>query len=203
MDDMWAIDLGKLDGVKEIYKREPEDWQGSDEEDSEEEEDDEDEDDDEDDDSDDEEEQDRKATKGRPKTAVGKRVPDVPEASEATNEIAQVDDANNESVEATSPFNDGLPSPRPFESLRDFYARTSEQWREILLQDAAKEGQHNNRSTKEVRKGAFERAEEKWWDCREEIRALEDEQEEAGIGEVVSLADRSGADGSGGTGRRR
>jgi len=43
-------------------------------------------------------------------------------------------------------------------------------------------------------------SEEKWWDCREEITNLEDEQEAAGIGEVVTLADR--AEG-GGTGRRR
>ena len=45
-------------------------------------------------------------------------------------------------------------------------------------------------------------AEEKFWDCREEIRELEDEQEEKGIGEVVSLADREGAAGPG-AGRRR
>ena len=56
-------------------------------------------------------------------------------------------------------------------------------------------------SVKEVRKRAFDRAEEKWWDCREEIRALEDEQTEAGIGDVVSLADKAQA--SGGAGRRR
>ncbi len=43
---------------------------------------------------------------------------------------------------------------------------------------------------KEIKTKAFELSEEKWWDCREEITALEDEQEAAGIGEVVSLADR-------------
>jgi hypothetical protein len=41
--------------------------------------------------------------------------------------------------------------------------------------------------------------EERWWDCREEVTALEDEQEAAGIGEVVRLEDREG----GGAGRRR
>ncbi len=50
-------------------------------------------------------------------------------------------------------------------------------------------------------------SEEKWWDCREEITALEDEQEAAGIGEVVSLADRgdagTGGGGGGGGGLRR
>jgi len=58
------------------------------------------------------------------------------------------------------------------------------------------------KTVKELKKDAFAIAEEKWWDCREEIRALEDEQEEAGIGEVVSLADKSGG-GGGGVYRRR
>ena len=55
---------------------------------------------------------------------------------------------------------------------------------------------------KEIKTKAFELSEEKWWDCREEITALEDEQEAAGIGEVVSLADRgeTGAGGGGGGG---
>lgn len=57
-------------------------------------------------------------------------------------------------------------------------------------------------SVKEIKTNAFEMSEEKWWDCREEITALEDEQEAAGIGEVVSLADRAGAGGSGGLKRR-
>jgi hypothetical protein len=38
------------------------------------------------------------------------------------------------------------------------------------------------------------------WDCREEIQALEDEQEAAGISEVVSLEQRGG---DGASGRRR
>ena len=59
---------------------------------------------------------------------------------------------------------------------------------------------------KEIRKRAFERAESKWWDCREEIQALEDEQEAAGISEVVALDQRGGGGGDGaggGAGRRR
>ena len=60
-----------------------------------------------------------------------------------------------------------------------------------------------NKSIKQVRKGAFERAEEKWWDCREEIQALEDEQEEAGIGEVVNLKEKQASILPGGAGRRR
>ncbi len=56
-------------------------------------------------------------------------------------------------------------------------------------------------SVKEIKTRAFEMSEEKWWDCREEITALEDEQEASGIGEVVALADRTEA--AGGVGRRR
>ena len=56
-------------------------------------------------------------------------------------------------------------------------------------------------SIKEIKTRAFEMSEEKWWDCREEITALEDEQEAAGIGEVVTLADRTEA--GSGVGRRR
>jgi len=61
---------------------------------------------------------------------------------------------------------------------------------------------------KEIKAKAFEMSEEKWWDCREEITQLEEEQEAAGIGEVVSLADRGasgpgGGGGGGGAARRR
>lgn len=57
-------------------------------------------------------------------------------------------------------------------------------------------------TVKEIKAKAFEMSEEKWWDCREEITAIEDEQEAAGIGEVVSLADKGSA-ATGGAGRRR
>lgn len=58
------------------------------------------------------------------------------------------------------------------------------------------------RSVKEIRKTAFDKAEGRWWDVREEVQALEDEQEAAGIQEVVSLEQRGGGEG-GGAGRRR
>lgn len=59
-------------------------------------------------------------------------------------------------------------------------------------------------TVKEIKAAAFELSEEKWWDCREEITALEEEQEAAGIQEVVSLAERGdGGGGAGGPGARR
>lgn len=55
---------------------------------------------------------------------------------------------------------------------------------------------------KEIKGKAFELSEEKWWDCREEITALEEEQEAAGISEVVSLAERGDGGGTGAARRR-
>ncbi len=58
-------------------------------------------------------------------------------------------------------------------------------------------------TVKELKTKAFELSEEKWWDCREEIAALEEEQEAAGIGDVVSLADKGDGGGAGAGGARR
>ncbi|KAI9877364.1 MAG: hypothetical protein M1830_004125 [Pleopsidium flavum] len=195
-DEMWAIDLGKLDGVKEIYKRDLENWEGSDAEESEEE-------DGEDFEEDDEADGD---------TRMGGTSPDHQSLSEP--EVAEVQDTtpdfNTDFIasafvetepDADSSLSDSRPHPRPFEHLRDFFARTSNAWQGILLEEIKKTDSAASRSIKELRKQAFDLAEGKWWDCREEIRALEDEQEEAGIGEVVSLADKSNE--GGGAGRRR
>ena len=70
---------------------------------------------------------------------------------------------------------------------------TSLRWKNI---------QPESSSVKEIKARAFEMSEEKWWDFREEITALEDEQEAAGIGEVVSITEREGT-GGGGVLRRR
>ncbi|CAG5147563.1 uncharacterized protein ALTATR162_LOCUS2058 [Alternaria atra] len=180
-DELWSVNLNHLDGVTEIFKRDLEDWQGSeDEADSDEE--------DEDDESEDEEgDEDDKSVSTAPTSVL---------ESPAVAPIHSEDLGPQEEISALT---DTLPHPRPFESLRDFYARTSEQWQNIILEELEKKGKMAEKSPKEIKKLGFERAEEKWWDCREEIRALEDEQEAAGIGEVVSLADKEGA----GVGRRR
>lgn len=185
-DEMWSINLNHLDGVLEIFKRDLEDWQGSeDEADS-----DEDEDDDEEEDSDEEDE----STIASPTSTAPTSVTDSPLAVPVKEE----EDLGNE--EEISALTDTLPHPRPFESLRDFYARTSDAWQNVIIDELEFKGKTGEKSPKEIKKLAFDRSEEKWWDCREEIRALEDEQEAAGIGEVVSLADKEGATGAG---RRR
>jgi hypothetical protein len=180
-DEMWCVNLNHLDGVQEIFKRDLEDWQGSDDEADSDEEDDE-------DDSEDEDEEEGAST-------APTSVTDSPVVVPAKD--AQEEDMGNQ--EEISALTDTLPHPRPFESLREFYARTSEAWQNIVIDDLTFRGKSGEKSPKEIKKLAFERAEEKWWDCREEIRALEDEQEAAGIGEVVSLADKEGS----GAGRRR
>ena len=179
-DEMWSIDLGKLDGVKEVFKREIEDWQGSEDEDS-------DDDDEEEEDSDEEEEDEEETEPSIPATSVAAE--DLPEKYEP-------EPAETES----SAMTDKLPHPRPFEALRDFFSRTSNEWQDVVLETMKYERGTEDRSVKEIRKKAFDRAEQKWWDCREEIQALEDEQEAAGIGEVVNLDEKAGGQGPG---RRR
>jgi N-acetylneuraminic acid mutarotase len=186
-DELWSVNLNHLDGVQEIFKRELEDWQGSDDEaDSED-------DDDEGSDSEDEAEDDED-DKSAPSTAPTSTTDSPLVVPKEVDE----DLGTNEEISALT---DTLPHPRPFESLREFYARTSEAWQNLTIEELSKGDKSVDKSPKEIKKLAFEQAEDKWWDCREEIRALEDEQEAAGIGEVVSLADKEGA--GTGAGRRR
>jgi len=188
-DDMYSIDLVKLDGVKEIFYREPQNWNLLEEaEDSDEEM----EDDDEDDEEMDEEEGDAMSLYTDSPAPTEVTVPSVTQGLERLDVEEQ---------ETEQPVQDGRPLPRPFESLREFFNRTSEDWQKISIETLTMKGQVEGKTIKELRKVAFESAEEKWWDSREEIMALEDEQEAAGIGEVVTLADRG--ENTGGAGRRR
>lgn len=187
-DDMYSIDLVKLDGVKEIFYREPANWNLLDEtEDS-----DEDMEDDEDDDEDmDEEEGDAMSLDTSSPAPTDVTVPSV------TQSMEQLDVEEQESDQPE----DSRPLPRPFESLREFFNRTSEDWQKLSIETLTMKGKVEGKTIKELRKFAFDIAEEKWWDSREEVMALEDEQEAAGIGEVVTLADRT--ENVGGAGRRR
>jgi len=185
-DEMFAIDLGKLDGVREIYRRELENWQG-DEAESDSESDGEDE-------SEDEnmEEDGMSGVSLPPSTAPSTPFEPAPSFDDSI-------DAEDDHPEST--VSDTRPHPRPFESLRDFFVRTTNPWQGLVLESSQSKDGAINQSIKELRKVAFELAETKWWDCREEITAEEERQEEAGIGEVVSIADRTNEVGS--SGRRR
>lgn len=186
-DDMYAVDLVKLDGVKEVFYREPENWNLMDEEESDEEMDDE-----EDDEDMDDEDGDAMSIDTSSPAPTEVTVPSV------TQDMQQLEVEEQESE--TQP-DDSRPLPRPFETLREFFGRTSEEWQTLQIEALRLKGQEGDKSIKELRKAAFDMAEEKWWDSREEIMALEDEQEAAGIGEVVNMADR--VENVGGAGRRR
>jgi hypothetical protein len=167
--DMYTIDLGQLDGVREVFYNEPSDWNKQVEESD---------DSDEDEDMEDSEEEyddamsiDSTPTTARSEISVS-TLPTEPEEIETITPLQQ----------------DSKPYPRPFESLRDFFARTGDDWQRVVL--AKTPNATSESSIKDLRKKGFSQAEERWWDCREEIRALEDEQEAAGISEVVSLAER-------------
>ena len=186
-DEMYAIDLGKLDGVQEIYRRELENWQVDDSES--------DSDSDEDEgfgSTDEEMEEDTPSGVALPPTETPKK------STEIVLVEQQMDESEDEPPETS--IADTRPHPRPFESLREFFSRTSSSWQELVLEKAQSKGDSINNSVKELRKVAFELAENKWWDSREEITAEEERQEEAGIGEVVSMVDRAN---TGGPNRRR
>ncbi|KAI0600915.1 WLM domain-containing protein [Biscogniauxia sp. FL1348] len=191
-DDLYAIDLGKMDGCKEIFKREDETWVGSDDEDDEEEDEEDDEEDEEDEGDEDEDDEGPEALLS-PSKRKKKQVDEVSVADTASSmgSASFADDESEADTTATS-VDDGLPHPRPFESRREFFVRTSNEWQEILMMNLRwKNIPPETLSIKEIKTKAFELSEEKWWDCREEITALEDEQEAAGIGEVRLNAKRS------------
>jgi hypothetical protein len=185
-DEMFAIDLGKLDGVEEVYRRELENWQGDEAES--------------DSDSDEEEESEDEDMEGDAPAGVALTLSTAP--STTTGSVPSMDesmDVEEEQPEAT--IDDTRPHPRPFESLREFFTRTSNAWQELVLENVQSKDGASNQSIKELRKVAFDLAETNWWDCREEIIAEEERQEEAGIGEVVNIAERINE--AGAVGRRR
>ena len=188
-DEMYAIDLVKLDGVREIYRRAIENWLTDESEDNSESGEDE---------SEDQNTDDENMGVALPVASDEPNAMDtvmLSEPEQVPSETATVDALD--SLE-TVPL-DTRPHPRPFENLRDFYARTSVQWQDFVI--ATSHDSAENRSVKELRTSAFEQAERKWWDCREEIMTEEERQEEAGIGEIISLADRPNDVGS--LGKRR
>lgn len=174
--DMYSIDLLKMDGVREIFYEEPEHWNDAIVPDSEDEE-------DEDDEDDDEGDEDENIEETSSITAPSTVATEITEPTSIEGEAEKEEEPEPTVV-------DSRPHPRPFESLREFYSRSSTEWQDIVLAKLREKDSGAEMSVKELRKVAFDFAEEKWWDCREEITALEDEQAEAGIGEVVSMATR-------------
>lgn len=188
--EMYAVDLGKMDGVTEIYRQEVENWHiDNADSDSESDENDESEDEDTDDDG---------------PAGVALPTPETTTESSTAPEgrLVVKEEQTEEMLEPTETGTaDSRPHPRPFESLREFFVRTSIAWQELLLDKSRAEDRTSYQSLKEMKKAAFKMAEIKWWDSREEITAEEERQEEAGIGEIVNMADRNIESGT--TNRRR
>ncbi|KAG5948763.1 hypothetical protein E4U60_000838 [Claviceps pazoutovae] len=205
-DDLYAIDLDKLNGCKEIFSRPVEDWIESEDEEDEDDDDDEEEEKDDEDEDDDEGDEDREHGTASLQTPSRrkKQLQEDKDSSDTSSEALSASTEEEDTETTATSVDDGLPHPRPFESRRDFFVRTSNEWQEVLMTSLRwKNIQPETLAVKEIKARAFELSEEKWWDSREEITALEEEQEAAGIQEVVSLAERGDASGVGGGARRR
>ncbi|EER23931.1 hypothetical protein D8B26_002089 [Coccidioides posadasii str. Silveira] len=170
-NDIYSIDLMKLDGVKEIFYQEPDHWNDLAEAESDEEM--------EGDESEGSEDEDAEMESVESLYTPPTKI-----------DVSTLEGTGADQEPAESKLQDSRPHPRPFESLREFFNRTSIEWQDILMSKLKDSTLTIEKTIKELRKDAFDLAEDKWWDCREEITALEDEQEEAGIGEVVSMSER-------------
>ncbi|KAK6496886.1 hypothetical protein TWF481_001868 [Arthrobotrys musiformis] len=205
-DEMYKVNLEKLDGVITIFKRESvvggeEDMDLDDDDDDEE--DDSEMDDDEDDEEGDEEERakaeeiKRKQEEGRKAKALKKEAetplsptsPTSPTFTDNTTEIVE--------PEST------LPLPLPFETLREYFVRTSEIFQAEIVEELRFKPVSVAEATtvKEIRTAAFDMAERRWWDVREEVREEERKLEELGVTESVVMTDKD-AGGSSGPRRR-
>lgn len=153
LDDMHAIDLAKLDGVRRLWGSEiqVEERDGSDE----------------DDDGCDEDDGEEDDEAGKEEKAVAVSDPNAVAADPHAGE-----------VDESRPADDPRPAPLPFENLRKYWWRTQPRW---LFWCVHYTGLKLDPDGKEMRTEAFVRAEEFWWLERERVRELEDAQLEAGF----------------------
>ncbi|KAL8948341.1 MAG: hypothetical protein Q9222_005470, partial [Ikaeria aurantiellina] len=120
-DEMWCVNLGKMDGVTEIFRREVEGWVGSDDDGSSGSEGDED---------------DEEMSEDEDMEEAGVLLPvveDRPAEFKATLPAKVEEDEEAEGVAETNAA-DTRPHPRPFENLRDFFTRTSVAWQDLILE---------------------------------------------------------------------
>lgn len=172
LDDYHVIDLGKLDGVRELWNRTIHKT-GEETEDEEEES--------SDDDNDSDNDQDMEdinnnglALQEEEEQQMDIDLPTKEQTSSTTSENAPSTSTSEDFV--TTTFNSKYPQPLPFESIKSYYDRTGKEW-SILIADRSKAG----------RREAFIKAEQYWWECREEIREIEERMEESGVKEVVTV----------------
>lgn len=176
LDDFHVIDLGKLDGVRTLYNKTiiPLDELVSSSSD-----------DDSASSSDDNASQKDEKMEDLPpqlQTPLPQTKMDLDIPSQTIDTIpATTTTADDESTEtSTTSFNPAFPQPLPFETLKAYYDRTAKEWLSFISE-----------RSKAARREAFVKAEGYWWECREEVREIEERMEESGVKEVVvASADR-------------
>ncbi len=178
LDSMHSIDLARLEGVRCIFENLEEGlWEESGEDDDE-----------------DDEDVDESMSDDNDSQMSKDQIGADENLSNPNQHVAELEarlDLNFEEDEKRRP--DNIPMPKPFETLKSFYSRTSEYWLQIAFNENA-----SALKGKAARRDSFTMAETRWWEVREEIRLMEDEQDEAGIGDIVE-----GVSKMAGAGRRR
>lgn len=158
LDSMYSIDLGKLDGCK-VYWEDLSELNTKDENSD-------DEWDDEDDEGEDDEDEDEEMDDDNDN-----------EAPEEIEEDEEDEDYDQDEIPDDRPW---LPHPKPHESLKQFYERTAND----LLKWAM--SQDHEARGKDLKRVAFELAEDRWWERREVVRRIEEKyEEEGGIGNII------------------
>jgi len=181
LDDFHVIDLGKLDGVRTLYNKTilPLDELVSSSSDDDSASNDDDDNDDHNASQKDEKMEDLppQLQTPLPQTKMDLDIPSQKiDTIPATTTMA--DDESSES--STTSFNPAFPQPLPFETLKAYYDRTAKEWLSFISE-----------RSKAARREAFVKAEGYWWECREEVREIEERMEESGVKEVVvATADR-------------
>ncbi|EMG46134.1 KEL3 Kelch repeat-containing protein 3 [Candida maltosa Xu316] len=162
LDSFYAIDLGRLDGVKVFW----EDLSELDKSEVNSEDEDDEDDDDEDDDEDGDENENGEANG---------------DDDEIDGEAEEDDEDDEESIEEEFPDpRPWLPHPKPFESLRAFYIRSGAQFLEWAISS------NRDARGKDLKRAAFDMCEDRFWERREVVAVAEDDLEElGGVGEVV------------------
>lgn len=157
LDSFYAIDLGRIDGVKVFWEDLSELDRSEVNSDDEEE-----------DDDDDEEDDDGEEVNGDEKLEA--------EDDDDEEEEEEEDEIEEEFPDARF----WLPHPKPFESLRAFYLRTGPQFLEWAISS------NKDARGKYLKKAAFDLCEDRFWERREAVAVAEDNLEEmGGVGEVV------------------
>lgn len=105
---------------------------------------------------------------------------ELPVEDEEEEEPEEEEEEEEEEPAGTPDPRPWLPHPKAFETLRAFYVRTADAFVEWAF------SQDKDARGKDLKRIAFELAEDRWWERREDVRAQEDQYEElGGVADVV------------------